>query len=122
MIRERLTADHLHRIEVQDLQFGPDNDDYLRLASRDAVALVKDGAVMACTGKYYVKNGDAILWAMISKHANRCLLPLHREAWRQIMSHRGKLYSEAEFPQAVRWLRMLGFNQHERPNTFWRYC
>jgi hypothetical protein len=82
-----------------------------------------DGAAICCAGLVPLWPGRAYAWALLSEGAASHLLELTRIA-RFVLETSGhgriEAYVDAEFKQAQRWARMLGF-VNETPTPMRKY-
>lgn len=72
-----------------------------------------DGVVLGCGGAFPMWEGRAHLWTYLSEDIGRHMLAVTREIPRKL-KEMGFVRYEAEvsayFPQAQRWVRILGFH------------
>lgn len=117
----RFEAEHLALLELQDAQLSlsgvisePGYAQSIAKAGQAFTAL--DGqTVILCAGLIEAWQGRAIAWALVSKHAGRHFFSIHRAVdgfLKQTEYRRIEATVQADFPQAWRWIQMLGF-KHE---------
>jgi hypothetical protein len=86
-------------------------------------AVGEDGTVYAMAGVIPQWPGRAIAWAMIAYNAGPHFLRITREVRRYLDEcghERVEASVDALFPQAIRWIEMLGF-ERETPEPMRRY-
>ena len=118
MMIERFTVDHFRGMRVQERQAhtvplaGPE---FLSGLTKGACYSLLDGdTVLACAG--LVPEGDYwVAWAWLSEDAGRHMVTLHRAVRTALEAVRSPVFAYAEdaFPEAGRWLAMLGFRPIE---------
>lgn len=107
------------RIELQEQQayltiVSNPSDVDLTALSEEGLAWTGevDGQVMAMAGVIPQWSNRAIAWAMLSKHSGPHFIEIHR-AVRKFLIHCPFIRVEAQvdvgFPEANRWMNMLGF-------------
>ena len=82
------------------------------IAAGPAFTALFDDHVIACMG--ILKEGERardLCWTMLSKDAGQCLISITRAANRFMSTWPNPLYaySEANWPETVRWHKLLGF-------------
>lgn len=95
-----------------DEQYGQ----WLKENSYCAYTIEHEGAVVAVGGAIELWPGRAEVWLLLDKRAGRIMSSVHRRVLRFITAlphHRVETGCEIDWPEAHRWLKMLGF-EHER--------
>lgn len=106
---------------MEDLALQPAQSRFLKhLTPEHAVALesglamtaMEDGRPLMCGGLAEMWSERALLWSFISSEAGRHFVAIHRATVRflEVAPYR-RIEAEADcdFPEAHRWLTMLGF-------------
>lgn len=81
-------------------------------ASGPAFSGAVGGEIIGCAGVITVHERRAIAWALLSNHAPRYFLSIHKAVAAFLGDQappRVEAYVDAEFPQAKRWVEALGF-------------
>lgn len=115
---QRFKAEHIAALELQDAQayFGeqlmtPGYAEMLESSGGGFSGLV-DCRVVACVGCSEVWPGRAVAWALVSKHAGRHMVPIHRAVSGYLMAskhRRIEAWVDDGFDAGSRWMEMLGF-------------
>lgn len=117
-----LCADDLMRLDVQQWQRVPEYEitpeycAFLVDNSHSGVTVWADDKIICAGGAIEIWNGRAEVWTLIDKDAGPWMLGLTRVVERFVAMmpfHRLETCCEVNWPQAHRWLKMLGF-EHER--------
>lgn len=115
-------ADDLLAIDLQPWQRQPEFDltadygEWLKENSYCAYAIVNDGKIIGAGGAIEIWPGRAEVWLLLDKAAGVVMSSVHKITTRFLDSlphSRVETGCEIEWPEAHRWLRMLGFT-HER--------
>lgn len=103
-----LKPSHLEEIRPQKMQPDPLEPQEM-LSSKYAVAHVVDGKVVAISGIALTSDGVGLFWSVLAEGSQRHMIRFYRHGRRICNAWRGGLCAFASFPQAERFLRMLGF-------------
>jgi hypothetical protein len=118
----------LHAISLQNAQMGVhelityDHYGESLAAAGPAFTATVDGEVIACIGTIPQWKDYARAWALLSRHSGKNLLALTRGIRRWLRFHNAGRVDTAvacDFPQAIRWAQMLGF---EREGVMRKYA
>jgi len=111
----------LYAISLQPAQRGILYDTVMEKGYGEALAAVgksytatQGGEVMACIGVIPQWPGYCRAWALLSRDAGRCLVPLTRGVARWLRFHNEGRVDTAvrcDFDAAIRWAEILGFRQ-----------
>lgn len=113
-----LTADHVARLRLQPMQALSEpavthkEAEALASQGKGYAAVGEDGTVYAVAGILPQWEGRAIAWAMVAYNAGPHMVRITREIKRFLDEcgyRRVEASVDAFFPQAHRWIRMLGF-------------
>lgn len=112
-----MRPDHIARIDVQDKQRHAveelRSEEYFEFVSErgPCIAGEANGEVICLIGRTETDHDQWIMWAILSKQARRHLVQITRIGQVWCAMHRGPLFAFAQkdFPEAHRWLKMLGF-------------
>jgi hypothetical protein len=126
MIIERLTAEHLHAIDLHEEQQEARrfwSADYERLLlTSPGYAAVDSGRVLLCGGvlDLYPDRRAGHVWSLTSRYASAHFLRLHRATRRFFETSGKRLLVATTYPGGTagcRWLSALGFQfDHTEPN------
>lgn len=125
--------EHTRAIRVQPAQMRvrmPDADELARFERGIAVTGLIDDRVIFCCGTHveaWRGRPAALLWSLLSDEAWRYLTRITRIGQRLIALHSGIMVTcvQNDFPEAQRWIKMLGFEflRHDEPvSHYMRYC
>jgi GNAT superfamily N-acetyltransferase len=126
MIVRPYKADDLRDLVLQPgqayLQPMLAGSDYARtLEQSDAWTGEEGGRVIGCAGVAEVWQGRGIAWALIAKDAGSRFVAIHRAVARYLSLtslRRVEAWVDVEFPEAHRWMEMLGFRREGRMARF----
>lgn len=115
---------HLMAMNVQDWQRQPEfeiNDAYCEFLlenSVDARTIMAGDKVLSCGGVIELWPGRGEVWTMLDRDCGRWMKSIHSITTAFLDEHNNRYPRletgcEIEWPQAHRWLKMLGF-EHER--------
>jgi hypothetical protein len=99
-----------------EFEFSQSYGEWLRDNSCCAYSIMRDDEVVGVGGAIEIWPGRAEIWLLLDKGAGAVMNGVHRIASRFIDSlphHRVETGCEVGWPEAHRWLKMLGF-EHER--------
>ena len=110
---------HLELLELQqsqqlfrnffDRSYGP-----ALQAAGPCYSVVDAGDVLLCAGLVKQWSNRAVAWSLISEHAGRQFVRIHKSVRRFLDSadfNRVEAYVDADFQQGHRWIEMLGFQR-----------
>lgn len=86
-----------------------------------AYALLHEGEVMGCYGTFLLWQGRGMVWALLSRHAGRCMRAGCRIAKGYIGSlplTRLEAYVRTDFKAGNQWVRLLGFTREGTMRRF----
>lgn len=120
-----LTRELLLSIEPQPMQRMTAEVEAIAYAAPfgTAWAALFDGRPVLAAGLVEFWPGRAYAWALLSADAGPLLLPLTRAIRSEldrVPCRRVEMAVDAEFPQAIRWAQLLGF-ECETPEPMRRY-
>jgi RimJ/RimL family protein N-acetyltransferase len=112
---------HLRQLRLQQVQrdaLGPlfDTQDYGDfLARSEAYTCVHDGRVVACVGIVEAWKGRGMAWALLGNDVGAdCMRAITKKTMRWMKEQdrftRIETTCDVDFPQAHRWLRLMGFS------------
>jgi hypothetical protein len=108
--------EHMKQLVLQEAQryMGTWIDDNYAnaVANTPAWTCIADGKVICCGGFIEMWTGRAMTWALLSFHASKYFLQLHRYVKMRIDTagyRRIEATVDREFPDGHRWVHMLGF-------------
>jgi len=110
---------HLEILELQESQqlfrkFFDKNYGPALQASGPCFTAIDDGQVLICAGAARQWDNRAIAWSLISAHAGRQFVRIHKAVTRFLETtdfNRIEAFVDADFEQAHRWIEMLGFQR-----------
>jgi len=110
-------AGHLHLLQLQDAQAFVHtmiNGAHAKALEdpRSFSVVGDDGEVYACGGLTELWTHRALAWSLVSRHAGRHMLLIHRAIQRYLDAspfRRIEMEVDCEFEAGHRWARMLGF-------------
>ena len=111
-------------IELEDFSYALSRFD-------EAFTATHDGAVVACVGLIPLSNNCRRVWAYLARDIGNGILLLHRNILRWLRYHgAGRIEATiaCDFPAAIRWAEMLGFEregtmkQFERDHDYFLYA
>lgn len=113
------SGEHLQRIDLQDAQrrfFASFDDAYVQALKGGGPAYTAeaDGRVIACGGIMLQWPGRALVWSLLSRHAGRHFVALHRCVSKRLDEanvRRLEAVVDATFEPGHRWVRLLGFER-----------
>lgn len=91
------------------------------LASGEAFTVLDGNTVQACLGVFEMTEGRALAWALLGEDCGRVMVRLHKQVrayLEQCPFHRVEAYVDPNFPAAIRWMRLLGFEFEGRMRQF----
>lgn len=118
---------HLHTLIIQPMQVEPpvqpDEAERLIAAGPSFSAVGEDGTVHAIAGLIHHWPGRSVAWAFVGFDAGPHLLTITREIRKFLATcgiRRVEASVRADFPAAIRWMAMLGF-ERETPEPMRGY-
>lgn len=127
MTTKPFAASDLLLIDPQPWQRQPEfefSDTYgawLRDNSCCSYSIMHNDKVVGVGGAIEIWPGRAEIWLLLDKGAGRCMSGVHRIATRFIEAlphHRVETGCEIGWPEAHRWLKMLGFERESRARKY----
>lgn len=121
--------EHLELIELQESQklfkerFKNEYASHL-IDSGPCYSAIEDGIVYACAGVSIQWDNRAIVWSLLSKDVGRHFTRIHKAAFRlmdMVSIRRIEAHVDPDFPEAHRWIKMLGFEFEGRMKAFSPY-
>lgn len=119
--------EHLRRIKIQPRQSGFSFEGMGIEKYGEAMAAngpswsleSDDGQIVACGGLFFQWEGRAVAWAFLSESSPMVALTrIAREILSACCIRRVEAWTDVDFPQAQRWIRMLGFSHEGRMASF----
>lgn len=111
-------AAHLQLLELQQAQaylsadfLQPEQARLIEQAGNSFTAMVGD-KVICCAGIVEIWTNRAVAWALISKHAGRNMVGLHKAVAGYFSAAKYKrieAWVDEGFEPGMRWLKLLGF-------------
>jgi len=99
--------------QPKDLALFSDPDYGQSLASGDSFSIFDSaGELQACLGVFELWRGRGLAWALLSANVHRLMLPISyraRSFFQGSKYDRIEAYIDPNFPQAIRWIELLGF-------------
>jgi RimJ/RimL family protein N-acetyltransferase len=91
-------------------------DSAIEAAAGDAVSIYAEGEFFGCAGVVEIHKFRALVWAILVPGHRRHWLEFNRVARAWITERlktypRIEAYTDPDFPQAQRWMKVLGFRQ-----------
>lgn len=83
--------------------------------------VTRTGEVIACIGVVWKYPTHGHAWALLSAEAGSCMLGITRAVRRWLRFHNaGRIETavDCDFPAAIRWVEMLGFEREGRMRAF----
>lgn len=105
--------EHAALIQLQTMQFGVSIDVADQITGPAWTGEV-DGQPIICAGFMPIWEGRAFAWALLAQSAGRHMAAVHRAARERIRAARFRrleAYVDPRYPQAARWVSMLGFQR-----------
>jgi hypothetical protein len=87
----------------------------------EAFTATSNGEIIACIGTIPQWANYSRAWALLSGNAGRCMVPLTRRIATWLRFHNpGRIDTQVhcDFPQAMRWAEMLGFENEGRMKKY----
>lgn len=125
MIRTRpFEIDDLLGLDIQEWQKQPEFEishgyaEFLKENSAKALTILAGDKVLSVGGVIELWTGRGEIWHLLSRDCGKWMTGIHRESVR-FLDEANAIYPrletgcEVEWPEAHRWLKMLGF-EHER--------
>jgi hypothetical protein len=114
---ERCHPQHITLVEPQrgqdlDREFLMSPQAWAALRGSVAISGFAEGRCIGCAGLIDTAPGTAVVWALLSKHAGRYMLPITRKVKRVLdvyPAERIEATCVPGFPERAYWLKMLGF-------------
>ena len=111
-------ASHLQALDLQDAQAylsseiaTPEHGAMIE-STGQSFTVLHDGRVIGCGGCVEIWKDRAIIWALVSKHAGRHMVGIHKAVAGYLSAAKYKrieAWVDEGFEPGMRWLEMLGF-------------
>lgn len=121
--------DDLLGLDIQDWQRQPEFElsreygEFLLEHSAKALTIIAGDKVLSVGGAIEIWNGRAEIYHLLSKDCGKWMTGIHRESVRflnevNMIYPRLETGCEIEWPEAHRWLKMLGFERERRARKY----
>lgn len=83
---------------------------------KGSVSIFHDGSCIACMGIITLYEGRGYIWSIMGEDAGKHMVKIHKIATSLLEQiaptmRRIEAYVDCDFPQAIRWIKMLGFEK-----------
>lgn len=123
----KFTPVDLHKLSLQDAQkivqddFSDPDYAFSLMQNGEVYTIENQAGVIACLGFIRYSESHIRVWALLSSNMKKYLSFIHWKINRWLNSsnfQRIDATVDCEFPQAIRWIELLGFTREGRMKKF----